>query len=118
MGFDEFISHVKACLELDHLRVVGRPANGNVERVAVFCGSFGLDPVELKKLNADVVVTGDVKYHQAIDALQSGLCLVDAGHYGTERIVLPELAKAVSEKFPDLSIELSTAGNDPFDYYD
>lgn len=33
---------------------------------------------------ADVIVTGDVDYHSAIDAVAQGIAVIDAGHYGTE----------------------------------
>ena len=35
---------------------------------------------------ADVYVTGDIDHHSGIDALQAGLAVIDAGHYGTENI--------------------------------
>ena len=38
-----------------------------------------------KELGCDVFVTGDVKYHEAQEAISYGICLIDAGHYGTEK---------------------------------
>lgn len=32
---------------------------------------------------ADVLVTGDLKYHTALDAREAGLCIIDAGHFNT-----------------------------------
>ena len=37
---------------------------------------------------ADVFITADVKYHNAIDAVSDGLSIIDAGHYPTEIIVM------------------------------
>ena len=31
-----------------------------------------------------MIVTGDVDYHSAIDAVAQGIAVLDAGHYGTE----------------------------------
>jgi putative NIF3 family GTP cyclohydrolase 1 type 2 len=41
---------------------------------------------------ADVFVTGDVKYHEARDAEALGIALVDAGHFGTEVIMVSSVA--------------------------
>ena len=41
---------------------------------------------------AQALITGDVGYHEAQDALSAGLAVIDAGHYHTERPVVPHLA--------------------------
>jgi len=40
------------------------------------------------------MVTADLKYHTFQD-VENKILLVDAGHYETEQIVLPDLAKKV-----------------------
>ncbi len=42
---------------------------------------------------ADVLVTGDVKYHEARDAEDLGLALIDAGHFPTEIIMVHEMTE-------------------------
>ncbi|MGO0916177.1 Nif3-like dinuclear metal center hexameric protein, partial [Clostridioides difficile] len=39
-----------------------------------------------KRQGAEVLITGDVKYHEAQDALDIGMCIVDCGHFDTEDI--------------------------------
>jgi putative NIF3 family GTP cyclohydrolase 1 type 2 len=39
------------------------------------------------RAGADVLVTGDVKYHEARDAEELGIALIDAGHFHTEIIM-------------------------------
>jgi putative NIF3 family GTP cyclohydrolase 1 type 2 len=46
------------------------------------------------RAGADVLVTGDVKYHEARDAQELGISLIDAGHFHTEII----MAAAVRER--------------------
>jgi putative NIF3 family GTP cyclohydrolase 1 type 2 len=36
-------------------------------------------------------VTGDLRHHVALDALQLGMALIDAGHFATEAAALPML---------------------------
>ena len=39
-----------------------------------------------------VLVTGDIGHHDAIDAAASGMAILDAGHYGLEHIFIPFMA--------------------------
>lgn len=41
---------------------------------------------EALQAGAEVMITGDVKHHEAMDALEQGLCIIDAGHFGLENI--------------------------------
>ena len=55
-----------------------------VKKVAVI-GGAGADDIEnALKAGADTFVTGDVKYHQFLDAKNIGINLIDAGHFATE----------------------------------
>ena len=53
---------------------------------------------------ADVYVTGDIDHHTGIDAVASGLPIIDAGHYGTEYIFMKAMRKILEEKYPSLQI--------------
>ena len=54
-------------------------------RKVAFCGGSGSDFIEdAIRQNADIYITGDIKYHQAQEALKNNLCIIDAGHYYTE----------------------------------
>ncbi len=117
MGFKDFMDYVKKALMIDNIRVVGEPPSGIIKKVAVFCGSFDLDMKQLAACKTDVLVTGDLKYHDAMEALQMGICIIDAGHYNTEIVVLPVLQATLSEKFNDLDISISGKGKDPFRIY-
>ncbi len=64
-----------------------------VQTVAV-CGGSGAEFIPLAKARkADVLITGDVKYHQAMTARELGINLIDPGHNATERVIIPELAQ-------------------------
>ena len=95
------------------LRFVGS-RDQSVYRVAC-CGGAGayLQAVALAK-GADTYVTADVKHHDGIQALESGLGLVDAGHFATESPIMPVLAAYLQERLPDLTIGLSARSGDPF----
>ena len=55
--------------------------------VAVASGSCSEVIPKALQMNCDVIVTGDMKYHESIDAVNSGISIIDAGHYPTEKLV-------------------------------
>lgn len=59
-----------------------------IKTAAVASGSCSeVIPLAAAK-GADVIVTGDLKYHNTMDMTYLGICIVDAGHYPTEICVM------------------------------
>ncbi|KNY25468.1 Nif3-like dinuclear metal center hexameric protein [Pseudobacteroides cellulosolvens] len=111
LSLDELVSRIKNSLNIKSLRVIGDRSE-DIKRVGVFCGSFDGDVIpSLGKL--DILVTGDIKYHTALDIAEMGLCVIDAGHFGTEKIIVNELSRLLSGKFSDLTIVPSKVEKDP-----
>lgn len=93
----EFAALVKQSLRADYV-VVG-DARKSVHRVAI-CGGAGSDLITLARLRgADTLVTGDIKYHDAQQAVFGGLNIIDAGHQPTELPVMDNLADRLSQRF-------------------
>ncbi|MEX1179078.1 MAG: Nif3-like dinuclear metal center hexameric protein [Nitriliruptor sp.] len=75
-------------LPAPHLRVAGDRAR-TVRTVATVGGAGdGLIGAALGA-GADLYVTGDLRHHVTLDALEQGLALIDAGHHATEVAALP-----------------------------
>ena len=55
-----------------------------VRRVAVMGGAGEDFWKQAKNAGADVYITGEMAYHKAWEAYQSGLCVLEAGHAATE----------------------------------
>ncbi len=108
-----FIRNVKNVLAMENVRLIGR-IDKKIKKAAVFCGSFDEDLSCLARQDIDVLVTGDVKYHTAVDIISAGLCVIDAGHFNTEKIVVPMLVKSLSERFPEISVFGSGVEEEPF----
>lgn len=72
-------------LEMAELRLYGSEFM-RVARVAICCGSGGDLIEKAHHLKADVLITADVGYHQAQQAVEMGLVVIDAGHCETEKI--------------------------------
>ena len=116
MCLEDFVSYIKTKLEVPFVRVVGSAASG-ICKVGVFSGSFDNDLDTLLESDVDAIVTGDLKYHTALDARQAGLCLVDAGHFATERVILPYLTAGLTERFPEIEVIHFKQEADPFIAY-
>ena len=58
--------------------------NKLIKTIALVTGS-GSEFIDIATKKADLYITGDLKYHESQDLYQSGLSVVDAGHYGTEK---------------------------------
>jgi len=90
-----------------------------VRRVAVLGGSGTSAVPDALRAGADVLVTGDVRHHVALDALELGLALVDAGHHATEVAAMPAFAANVSRaavgRGLSADVVLSTATTTPWE---
>ncbi|MDI6871838.1 MAG: Nif3-like dinuclear metal center hexameric protein [Bacillota bacterium] len=107
----EFIAAVKSALGVDEVAYAGE-LDRPVVRVAVCGGSAGdLVPKAVCR-GADVLVAGEVKYHDGLLARQEGLAVVAAGHDATERLVVPALARRLRQEADRLrwEVEVLEAG--------
>lgn len=82
---DDFINLLKNKLSLKNIRVVNNLNQQTIKKVT-FCAGSGVDFLnEAKEFGADAFVTGDVKYHTALD---SDVIIIDIGHFESEYPVL------------------------------
>ena len=94
----EVAAKLKAGLGAKAARVIGDPERP-VGRVAV-CGGSGSDLLEKAyRAGAEVYVTGDVKYHEALKALELGIAVIDAGHFHGEIYFMKTFAGLLERAF-------------------
>jgi dinuclear metal center YbgI/SA1388 family protein len=113
----EFAQSAKAALHTPAVILAGSPER-TVSKVAV-CGGSGAGLIHKAAFaGADVLVTGDVKYHEAQEALAAGLAIVDAGHFATERPVVGFLQRYLNQAALDnkwaVSIDCDTISENVF----
>ena len=76
------------------------------------CTGAGVEFAEAAwKQGCQLFITGDVKYHQAQNARDHGICVIDAGHYGTEKI-FPAVMKVQLEKVLDNRVDIIASETD------
>ena len=59
------------------------------------------------------MITGDIGHHDGIDAVDRGIAVIDAGHYGLEHIFISRMEQYLKSQFPNLEIKKTECGN-PF----
>lgn len=115
MNFDDFVASVKRNLYIENLRIIGIKPD-KIKSAAIFCGSFDGDLNSVKRQKVDVLITGDIKYHTALDACEMGLCILDVGHFASERLIVNKLKSILERRFNNIELICSRMENDPFIY--
>ena len=104
MALTALAEHVKTCMGVPDVRCYGA-SELPIARGAV-CGGAGKSVVqEALDAGAEALVTGDIDYHTAIDALSEGLHILDAGHYGTEYCFISYMTDRLSRMFPECQVK-------------
>jgi putative NIF3 family GTP cyclohydrolase 1 type 2 len=96
---DRALDAVRRALRPSWIHVAG-PRRKAVRRVAIVGGSGAEFAIAAREAGADLYVTGDVKYHQALDAAAGDMPVADIGHASGERWILPEFRRVISARFP------------------
>jgi dinuclear metal center YbgI/SA1388 family protein len=111
----QFVSQVKdaLCVGTGRVEVVG-DCNRQVQRVAVACGAGDDFLKDAHRAGADVLLTGEARFHRGLEAEALGIGLVTAGHYATERPGVEDLAERLGRAFPGLKVWASRRERDPF----
>lgn len=71
--------------------------SGPTHRIAVVGGGGGDLISAARRAGADTLVTGESGYNKSLDSAESGINVFTAGHYYTEKVVLPRLASLTEE---------------------
>ncbi|MUM77230.1 Nif3-like dinuclear metal center hexameric protein [Pseudodesulfovibrio sp. F-1] len=112
MDFEAFSARLDGLLPA-HARgywTVSGPRPGHVARVA-YCGGSGAGlAAEAARAGADLFITGDMKYHAAVEA---GVCVLDVGHFSLEEEMMRRFALELSGRLSGVEVRFFP-GSDPF----
>lgn len=93
-------------LSIKRLNIVGN-TEAMVSKAFVVAGSGMSLLEEAKKENAQVIITGDVKYHSAREAIHMGIYIIDPGHFGMERHFIDLVTKKLDMVFNQFGINIA-----------
>ena len=96
MTLRECAELVKRAYDIPNVKIFG-----NLDQkvhLAALCPGAGKSTMHnALQFGCDVYITGDIDHHTGIDAVDQGLCIIDAGHYGMEHVFMEDV-KAYLEK--------------------
>ena len=95
--FAEFVSDTLGCAGIRYT-----DTDKPVKTVALGGGACE-EYTELACTNADVFITGDMKYHAMLDAAENGYAVISAGHYETESAAFLMLKDKLEKIFTDVT---------------
>lgn len=112
-GAMEFLRRLKQTFSLPSLRYSTDFPTLAVRRVAI-CGGAGADFIpDAIRQGADVMVTGDVKYHEYTDS-RGKILIADIGHYQSELCARSILERVLRKAFPQqLTVSISETEHSP-----
>lgn len=112
VSVQKFAHNIKKALQAPVVRVYGASERLQkpVGKFVVGCGAFDGDIPKLLEQQAEVLVTGEIKYNTAVDLMECGICVIEAGHYDTEHIVLPRLQNYLKTQHTDVDFYLTSKG--------
>lgn len=104
MKLEECASYIKSRCKLPAVRVFGDPLQP-VERIALVPGAGKSYVSHALEKGAHVLLTGDIGHHDGLDAVEQGLCIIDAGHYGLEKIFSTYMREVLQRELPTVLIK-------------
>lgn len=103
MSLAECASLVKKAYQVPNVRVFGELSD-IVEMAAVMPGSGGSYIKDALNAGAEVMITGDIDHHEGIDAVAQGLHIIDAGHYGIEKLFISYMQEFLQRELSDVKV--------------
>lgn len=104
MSLEECARFVKERCKLSSVKVFGDPEK-LIDVVALIPGS-GKSYIDMAiSKGAQVIITGDIDHHNGLDAVERGLAVIDAGHYGLEKIFVAYMEEVCKRELTDIQIK-------------
>lgn len=117
MTLEALASDIKKRLGLKNIRVAGRPEM-EITSAAICTGSGSGLLNDFISCNAQVFISGDLKYHDARDIQEYGLGLIDIGHFTSEHLMVQELKvrleRVLKEEKKTVRVDACPFEEDPY----
>ncbi|MBN1510847.1 MAG: Nif3-like dinuclear metal center hexameric protein [Phycisphaerae bacterium] len=104
---------LKRALAANTVQMVG-DSKAVVSRAVCLVGAAGSSVFQAGLRPGDVVVTGEIRHHDALAVRRYGACAIALNHWTSERPVLRPLADRLAVAVPGLQVDLSDADAEPF----
>lgn len=116
MSFDDLVKYVSQKLNLKTLKAV--KTKEFIEKIAVVTGSAMSLLDEVQQIGVDCFLTGDIKYHDAMEAKARDISLIDIRHYESEYYFATLLELLLKEHLKKNKLKaIITASKNPFKFF-
>lgn len=103
MTLEECARYVKETFRLPAVRVYGE-LEETVEMAAISPGSAKSVAAWALQTGVEVLISGDIDHHMGIDLVAQGVSVIDAGHYGLEKLFIPYMQDFLERNLPELTV--------------
>ncbi len=110
LSLKECIDVVKRTFAIDTVKVfapvsfTGSWESFFISKAAVCPGSGKSVIGDALKAKAQVLITGDIDHHEGIDAAAQGMAVLDAGHYGLEKMFIPYMKEQIESQLSGVEV--------------
>ncbi len=108
----DVVSRVKTAFDIKYVRAIGE-LHQKVRKIAIVGGSGSSVIDQVIALGADLLITGDITYHHALDMKNAGLLGIDPGHH-IEVAFVDALHHILTSEFEDILIVKSKINTNPY----
>jgi dinuclear metal center YbgI/SA1388 family protein len=113
-NLENFCKKIKSILNIPYLRIV-RANKENIRTIALCTGSGGSLIKQCINKNVDLFITGDIDHHEALEAKEMGLNIIDIEHFYTEKYFVPAIREQlIKAQVPEDILFASERMDSPF----
>lgn len=111
----QFLKSLKENMKTDCIRHTNIHKN-KIEKVAICGGSGSFLLKDAIHQQADILITGDFKYHQFFDA-DNQIIIADIGHFESEQFTMEIFYEIIRKNFRNFATHLTMHKTNPINYY-
>jgi putative NIF3 family GTP cyclohydrolase 1 type 2 len=104
---------LKRAVQANGVQIIGDP-HTKLRRASIVAGAAGSLPFQAHPRVGDVIVTGEIRHHDALSIQRAGASAIALGHWTSERPVLRHVAETLRSAVPGVVVKLSRADREPF----
>ena len=112
----EFANFVKRALNCSGLRFTNLSEKKYISKVGLCSGSGGNLISDAISAGVDAFVTGEIKHHEILKAIQHNITVVDVGHFQSENLIVKRVAEVLNGRFNGVKVYMSNARLDKIAY--
>lgn len=112
----EFLEKLATAVGAEYLEVGWHGAEC-VKNVGLACGSAAEYLTDVFQTECDTFVTGEVRFHSAVECQSRGVNLVLTGHFNSERPAVVRLACVLSDRLSGVECFASGVDRDPLELF-